>query len=119
MRAPAPEWISFYEHMKRNTLLLAGLIMLGGLYTGWLTYFNGLNGSNRLDGTLGILLGLYICSKPAANMLDILLFMRADLRENIVSTNRGRIWLLFNLLTGIAAWGVIFSGVLRFVRHTP
>jgi hypothetical protein len=50
--------------------------------------------------TSGILLGFAkrIGSRPAANVLDFLLFMKADIRENLVSTNPGRAWLFLNLI---------------------
>jgi len=101
--------------ITRNIWLLVSMLILAGLYVGWLAYFGQLSHSSRLDGTLGILLGLYICSHPAANMLDILLFMTADTRESIGSTASGRLWLILNLLTVLASWAVIFSGALRFV----
>ena len=107
------------QHIARNTWLLVFMLILAGAYTGWFAYFGFLSGSNRLDGTLGILLGLYICSHPAANMLEILLFMKADAREGLVSTGAGRFWLLLNLLTVLAAWAVIFNASLRFVMRVP
>lgn len=95
--------------------MLGLLLVSAGIYVGWLTYIGNFSGSNRLDGTLGILLGLYICSRPAANMLDILLFMAPDTREKLATTALGRLWLLMNLLTVIAAWAVIFTGLLLIV----
>jgi hypothetical protein len=106
-------------HVARNTWLLLCMLLLAATYTGWFAYFGTLSGSNRLDGTLGILLGLYICSHPAANMLEILLFMKPYARESLVSTGAGRLWLFLNLLTVLAAWAVIFNAVLRFVTRTP
>lgn len=118
MCAQSSQRTSFNRQITRNAWLLGGLIILSGLYIGWLFFFDSISGLSQLDGSIGILLGLYICSRPAANVLDILMFMSADLRENIVSTNSGRLWLVLNLLTAVAAWGVIFMGVLRFVRHS-
>jgi len=104
-----------YQRITRNMQVLGAMLLFGGIYIGWLSYIGTISGSNRLDGTLGILLGLFIGSQPAANMLDILLFMKADTRESLITTNSGRFWLLMNLLTVFAAWGVVFIGALRFV----
>jgi hypothetical protein len=101
--------------IRQNLWLLGSMLVLAGAYLGWLAYIGPLTGSNRLDGTLGILLGLFICSHPAANMLDMLMFMSADTREGITTTNAGRFWLFLNLLTVFAAWAVIFGAILRFV----
>ena len=102
------------QRISKNLRVLGLMLLITGLYVGWFDYFGYLTGSNRLDGTFGILLGLFIGSQPAANMLDILLFMTADIRESLLSTNLGRFWLFLNLLNLIAAWVVIFTAVLRF-----
>ena len=104
-----------YERITRNMQVLGAMLVLGGIYIGWLSYVGSISGSDRLDGTLGILLGLFIGSQPAANMLDILLFMKADTRESLITTHAGRFWLFMNLLTIFAAWAVVFTGALRFV----
>ena len=106
------------NHIVRNMWILGSLLILGGIYIGWLSNFGAITRSNRLDGTLGILLGLYISSHPAANLLDMLLFIRADIREGLISTGSGQLWLLLNLITFIAAWAVIFTGILRFVSRS-
>lgn len=105
--------------ITRNIQLLVGMLLLAAGYIGWLVYAGSFMNSNRLEGTLGILLGLYIGSHPAANMLDILLFMNADTREGLITTNRGRVWLLLSGLTGLASWAVIFAATLRFVTREP
>ena len=114
MLAPPKKKSALHQRITRNMWVLGSMLIFAGMYVGWLFYFGPLTYSNRLDGSIGILLGLYIGSLPAANMLDILLFMRPDSREGLISTTSGRFWLLLNLLTVLAAWAVIFSGVLRF-----
>jgi len=109
----------FQRKMMRNTGLLGSMLVLAAVYIGWLSYFGQISASGRLDGTLGILLGLFISSHPAANILDMLLFMRPEVRESLLTSASGRVWLLFNLLCFLAAWAVIFSGTLRFVAHVP
>jgi hypothetical protein len=94
---------------------LGFLLLLAGLYIGWFSARQTLTGIPRLDGSIGILLGLYICSHPAANGLDLLLFMRPEAREAITATWAGRLWLGLNALALLAGWAVIFAGTLRFV----
>jgi len=99
-----------------NTLLLTGMLLLGAIYTG-LLYFQGtVTGSLRWDGAIGVVLGLYMASHPAGNGLDMLLFMKSDVRERILTAWGGRFWLVLNAVVLLAAWQVIFIGVLRFVR---
>jgi len=115
MSAQPKQQNEVYQRITRNLRVLSAMLVFGGIYIGWLSYIGSISGSNRLDGTLGILLGLFIGSQPAANMLDILLFMKADTRESLITTNSGRLWLFMNLLTIFAAWAVVFIGALRFV----
>ena len=91
------------------------MLALAGLYISLHYFFEILIYSDRVDGLFGMLLGLYICSHPAANVLDILLFMKPEIREGLITSNQGRFWLLLNLLTFLAAWVVVFAGILRFV----
>lgn len=60
----------------RNVKTMCTLILLAIAYGGWLYYEHTLTGNNKLDGSIGVLLGLFICAHPAANLLDALLFLR-------------------------------------------
>ncbi len=108
---------SIQNRILRNMGLLGLVLLIGAVYICWMAYVGALTGSSRVDGSIGILLGLYICSHPAANMLDMLMFMTADIRESILATRTGWIWLFMNLLAFLVAWAVIFSGILRFVSR--
>ena len=44
-----------------------------------LHYLHTLTGIPVLDGSMGVTLGLYICSHPAANAVDMLFFERYNL----------------------------------------
>jgi polyferredoxin len=104
--------------LGRNAVLLLVMLLLGGLYSGWFYFQGTLTGASGPDGVIGVLLGLYMASHPAGNMLDMLLFMGGDVRENILKTASGRVWLALNALVVLAAWLVIFIGVMLFVRKT-
>ena len=106
------------RRLGTNALLLTVMLLLAGLYTGLLYVQGTIAGSVRWDGAIGVLLGLYMASHPAGNALDMLLFMKSEARERILTTYSGRFWLALNLVVLLAAWLVIFIGVLRFVRKT-
>jgi hypothetical protein len=63
-----------------------------------------------LDGLIGVLLGLAICSLPARNTIDALFANRFALAE-LRSGWAGRCWLALNGLVLVAGWAVIWLGV--------
>ena len=94
------------------------LILLAIAYGGWLYYERTLTGNNKWDGIISVLLGLFICAHPAANMLDMLLFAGSAGR-NGSSWQSTLAWLALNLLVLFSGWNVIFIGTTRFVGRTP
>jgi hypothetical protein len=73
-----------------------------------------LTSSGPLDGLVGGLLGLYICSHPARNTIDVLFANRFALAR-IWSTWSGRGWLALNGLVLLAGWWVIFLGMVSLI----
>ena len=105
--------INMDQHRRgRNILTLGGLILLALAYGSWLYYQRTLTGTNKLDGIVGVLLGLYICSHPAANALDVLFFRRAA-RPQVSSGWSGVWWLALNVLVLLIGWIVIIIGTIR------
>lgn len=97
------------RHIKR----LLALILLGIVYSGVLHYQHRLTGWGEADGIIGVLLGLYICSHPAANLVDLLFFRKAA--QHPFSTRRSVVlWLALNLVVLLIGWSVIFGGTTRF-----
>jgi hypothetical protein len=90
------------------------MVLLAIAYTGWLRYLHTLTGTPMLDGSIGVTLGLCICSHPAANAVDLLFFERYNLRQ-ISSEWSGVGWLALNVLVLLAGWVVIFIGLIRLV----
>jgi hypothetical protein len=99
---------------RRNTWKLAVLslaaVFLALLFSG----SRALTASAILDGSIGLVLGLYVCAQPAANAVNMLLFDRHPLqsfpsRRNFVG------WLILNILTLVAGWWDIFLGAARFM----
>ena len=102
----------------RNVKTMWVLILLAIVYSGWLYYAHTLTGNNRWDGSIGVLLGLFICAHPAANLLDALLFAGSTGWDNS-SWQSTLGWLALNLLVLFSGWNVIFIGTTRFVSRTP
>ncbi len=100
------------EFYPRKTRTLWGLSLIAIAYGGLIYYLHTLTGIRWLDGSLGVLLGLYICSRPAANAVDLLFFQRAALRQ-VSSEWQGIGWLALNLLVLLAGWAVIVIGTTR------
>ena len=96
-----------------NSKRLWALAFLAIAYLAWLYFWTAMSGNRLLDGSIGILLGLYICSNPAGNAVDMLFFERGALHE--ISTDpAGLRWLALNLLVLLLGWVVIFVGATRF-----
>ena len=99
---------------KLNYPLLSVLTLLGMAYIAWSLRQGALTGDRLLDGSVGIVLGLYICSRPAANAVDLLFFDQLALRE-LASEWQGAGWLALNLLVLFLWWIVITVGATRLV----
>ncbi len=105
------------QHRRaRNTKILWGMILLGIAYGSLVYYRHPLTGTYRLDGIIGVLLGLYICSHPAANMLDMLFFDPDSLRY-VSSWRDVLLWLMLNLLVLLVGWTIIFIGTTQFTHR--
>ncbi len=96
-----------------NTGGLVGVIVLAIVYAA-LLYFGGtLTGTARLDGIVGVVLGLFICSHPSANVVDVLIFGRILGRQGM--TKRTYIlWWVLNAVVFVVGFIVIVSGTTRF-----
>ncbi len=102
----------------RNVKTMWALSLVAIAYYGWFSFQPTLTGSNKLDGSIGVLLGLYICAQPAANLLDMLFF--ADRAGSDGSSRRSTIlWVALNLLVLFCGWNVILVGTTRFVSRSP
>lgn len=68
-----------------------------------------LTGENRFDGIIGALLGLYICSLAAADLLDMVL---TRVHQSSKLTNFQ--WAVLNIVFLLLGLIVIFMGTTRF-----
>jgi hypothetical protein len=90
------------------------MLLLAILYVGLLHYLHSLTGIPVLDGSIGVVLALYICSRPAINAWEWLFFNSQYLRR-IASEWSGVGWLALNTLVLLAGWVVLFAGLTRLV----
>jgi hypothetical protein len=99
---------------ERNTKLLWGLVVLALGYSYWLYYFPALTGLHRLDGSIGVIMGLYTCSRPAANAVDMVFFERHSHRR-VTSKWSEFVWLALNIVVMGLGCFVIVTGAIRLV----
>ncbi len=92
--------------------ILWAMILLAIIYGVLMSDLSTLTGSSFWDGILGVLLGLYICSHPAANFVTLLFFRRASPRE-FPEGLEAAVWVGLNLLVLLAGLVVMVIGATR------
>ncbi len=97
------------DHYRRKTKLLWALILIAAVYSLWFDQRHRFTGNPTIDGALSVLLGLYICSRPAGNAIDLLFFERTA-SHRILSEWSSIKWLALNILTLLIGWTVIYLG---------
>jgi hypothetical protein len=92
--------------------------MLLALACSWVLFTFGplVTGEPRYDGAIAVVIGLYVCSHPASNVLD-LLFMEGGVVRSRASQPSGVGWYLLNMLVMLAGWLAVFLGVVQFTAH--
>ena len=105
------------DHIKNNrdNKTMWGLILLAIGLGGLFHFLRTFTGNDEIDGFFGVMLGLYICSKPATHIVDLMILGR-DIRHwiSLVQSDIG--WLLLNLLVMFSGLSVIMAGTTRFFR---
>ena len=86
---------------------------LGFAYCAWIRWQVTLTHDHFWDAVIGVLLGIYICSRPATNLLDQLYTQRLSWRD--LSKKAGRLWLVMNMVTGFIGWATIVVGAMQMV----
>jgi hypothetical protein len=87
------------------------------VYLVWTAYASAITGVSRIDGTVGVLLGLYTCAHPAANAIDLIFKDRRATRR-MVSEWDGIGWVLLNLVVMLVGWVAIVVGA-AFLSNPP
>ena len=98
---------------NQNTTLLLTLLLPAAAYLAWQSFAGALTQNDLLDGSVGVMLGLYICSHPAANGIDLLFYERGRFRR-VFSETSGLGWLALNAFIMFVGWVVIVFGAARF-----
>ena len=102
------------QQLRRKIITLLSLMVLGIAYSGFLCFMPTLTGGHELDGIIGVVLGLYISSHPAAHLVDMLFYRRA-IRYPFSSKRSVVLWLSLNLLVLLTSGIVIFVGTTRLI----
>ncbi len=100
---------------RRNYGTLAVMVLLAVAYHVTVYYWRPLWYYHKVEGILGILAGLFICSFPAANLLNMLY----DLLGRRLQKQDGFslfFWLLVNFVVLLIGWFIITLGATRFTR---
>jgi hypothetical protein len=90
-------------------------VLLGIVYSSAFLSIYTLTGSTTLDGIIGVLLGLYIGSHPAARLLDML-YMQSRTRKELLSSESGMFWFAATILVLLTGIVTIVIGANRFVQ---
>jgi hypothetical protein len=102
-----------YKRSPRNLPRMWFVGVIGLAYTALFAYNPAWLGQPLLAGSEGVLLGLYICSLPAANAIDYFFQSRTGhIREATRQT--GPVWLATNIAVMLIGLGVIIIGATRF-----
>ena len=109
----ASEQMSHYLRIHDSKRLWL-LILLGIVFSILLYSQAVLTGAENLDGVIAVLFGLYICSRPAANMVDLLFFRKSG-GNQLPSGGSAVSWLMLNILVLFTGWIVILLGTTRLI----
>lgn len=102
-------WEHDYEFRSGS---LAALLGLAVAYLAWQASLPDVTVNDRVYGIAGMLLGLFICSRPARNGIDVLIFERHSLRRAMRGA-KGVAWLCLNALVMLAGCVVVVMGAMR------
>ncbi len=101
----------------RSSLVLWALLLLALAQSLLLFSFGPLiTGEPRFDGALAVIVGLYVCSHPASNVLD-LLFAEGGVRRSSSAHESGIFWYLLNMLVMIAGWLAVYMGIVQYTTR--
>src|SRR5262245_11888219 len=101
------------NRQERNTGALWASAAAAAAYVALLARLPALTGEPKLDGAIGVVLGLYTCSHPAANAIDALFYARGALaRASWLALG----WLTLNGAVMLVGWLAIGAGGMQLVR---
>jgi hypothetical protein len=86
-------------------------------YLGWMSWAATVTGAARIDGALGVLLGLYAGAHPAANGIDLIFSSRRGLWRT-AGPLHSAVWLLLNAVVLTASLFAVIVGAAQFSART-
>ena len=89
-------------------------MLLAAAYGAALYGLGTVSGNAILDGVVGVLLGLYLCSYPARATIDVLFADRFAFQQ-VWSRWSGKAWLALHGLVLLSGWVVVFAGMVCLV----
>jgi uncharacterized membrane protein HdeD (DUF308 family) len=101
----------------RRARVLAVLLIAGAAYCVALLRIHSFTGHPLVDGVIGVVAGLCLCARPAANAVDLVFAQRGSHRQ-LTSSWSGLGWLSLNMLTLALGWFIIASGAARLAAHS-
>ncbi len=104
----------YHQKHGPNTRTLLAAVGLALVYFAALFLLHTLTGHSRWDGIIGIVLGLYISSHPAANLVNVLIFHHGAAYLGLSRRAYSWFWAL-NTLVMLTGLSVIFVGTLQFL----
>ncbi|HEX4346562.1 MAG TPA: hypothetical protein VHZ73_03275 [Vicinamibacterales bacterium] len=106
------------DRFRLNSDILSILLVPAGGYLAWQYFQPFWTGEYRVDGIVGVLIGLYICSYPSANGIDLIFAERGNVKR-IFTKKAGFVWLSLNAIVMMVGWFVIVIGASRFTGGGP
>jgi hypothetical protein len=97
----------------KDALKLGAVALVSAVFLLCSALFQTITGRREIDGILGVVLGLYVCSIPARHFLNLLLYWRME-RIRFSSKRFRGLWVALNILAMIGGWLVIVVGATRF-----
>ncbi len=103
-------------HNERHSKILWGLILVAIAVRLVFYIWPRVTGSPEVDGLLAVFLGFYICSRAAANFLNVILYELGARRWASV-TRPDILWLGLNSLVMLSGLMLVVIGIYRFFSH--
>ncbi len=104
-----------HHHPPRPKSMILCVLILLGIALAVLLDRHALTGKQKLDGVVGVVFGLYMCSHPAAFIVDLLFFRRGGWHHLFPSNRLAVATVALNLLVLLIGWLVIFLGTTRLI----
>jgi hypothetical protein len=101
------------DWFKQKSRFLTWLLLLSAGYSCLLYIHLSLTGTHHLDGVIGVILGIYVCAHPAANVMDFMLYGKHLLLEKI-AIRPMIVWWMLNSLVMFLGLLVFVLGLLRY-----